>query len=162
MTTVQQSGLITNGHVAIWSTTGVIQDGGALPAAARVLTSIRSANFNTTNDQPMAIPQRVTAFQLTGILVTNASISLTTAAGGFYPMAAKTGTPIVSSAQVYTALTTSAGLLQATLATFGSATRFSSANLGTIAGFLNIWFSLTTPQGAPATADVYLVGIDLT
>jgi hypothetical protein len=49
-----------------------------------------------------------------------------------------------------------------TLSSFGQNTRFSSANLNNIAGFLNIWFSLTTPQGAPATADVYLVGLDLT
>jgi len=162
MTTVQQSGLITNGHVAIWSTTGVIQDGGALPAAARVLTSIRSANFNTTNDQPMAIPQRVTAFQLLGLLVTNASISLTTAAGGVYPAAGKTGVPIVEATQGYTMLSSSAFLLNLTLSSFGQNTRFSSTNLGTIAGFLNLWFSLTTAQGAPCTADVYAIGLDLT
>lgn len=158
---VRQSGLITPGHVVLWSTTGVIQDGGALSAAQQVLASIRSVNFNTTVDQPIAIPQRVTAFQLNGIVITNASVSLTTAAGGFYPAASKGGTPIVSAAQAYSTLTTSAKLLQATLASFGSTTRFSSANLGTIGGLLNIWFSLTTAQGVAAIADVYLVGTDL-
>lgn len=126
-----------------------------------VLTSARSVNFNTINDQPIAIPQRVSAFQLAGILITNASISLTTAVGGFYPAAGKTGVPIVPANQSYSLLANSSLLLYTTLSSFGQNTRFSSANLGTIAGFTNIWLSLTTPQGAPATADVYLLAVDL-
>jgi hypothetical protein len=159
---VQQSGNITPGHLPVWVAPGVIGDGGAALAAQRVLASLRAANFNTTNDQPIAIPQRVTAFALTGIIVTNASLSLTTAVGGFYPQAAKAGTPIVAAAQAYSTLTTANALLNATLAAFGSGTRFSSANLGTIGGLLNIWFALTTAQPVAATADIYLVGIDLT
>lgn len=161
MTTVQQSGLITPGHLAIWSTAGVVQDGGVLPAAARVLGSGRSYSFNTTNDQPIAIPQRITAFTLTGILITNASISLTTAAGGFYPQAGKGGVPIVPATQTYTVLSNSTLLLWATLSSFGQNTRFSASNLGAIGGYLDIWFSLTTPQGAAATGDIYLIGMDL-
>jgi len=159
---VQQSGVITPGHLPVWVAPGVIGDGGAALAAQRVLASLRGANFNTTNDQPIAIPQRVTAFRLTGITVTNASLGLTTAAGGFYPQAAKASTPIVAAAQAYSALTTTTDLLNLTIASFGLNTRFSSANLGTIGGLLNIWFSLTTGQGVAATADVYLIGIDLT
>jgi hypothetical protein len=158
---VQQSGNITPGHLPVWVAPGVIGDGGAALAAQRVLASLRGANFNTTSDQPIAIPQRVTAFALTGIIVTNASLNLTTAVGGFYPQAAKAGTPIVAAAQAYSALTTANALLNATLAAFGSGTRFSSANLGTIGGLLNIWFALTTAQPVAATADIYLVGIDL-
>jgi len=155
--------LITPGHLAIWSTTGVIEDGGVVAVSQRnVLASARSVNFNTTNDQPIAIPQRVSAFQLTGILVTNASISLTTAVGGFYPAAAKAGTALVAAGQAYSTLTSSSLLLYPTLTSFGQNTRFSASNLSAIAGLLNIWFSLTTPQGAPATADIYLLGLDLT
>lgn len=161
MTSVQQSGLITPGHLAIWSTTGVVQDGGALPAAARVLGSGRSYSFNTTNDQPIAIPQRITAFTLTGILITNASISLTMAAGGFYPAPAKAGVSIVPAIQTYTMLTNSSLILWTTLSSFGQNTRFSASNLSSIAGYLNIWFSLTTAQGAAATGDIYLIGMDL-
>lgn len=126
-----------------------------------VLSSARSVSFNTTNDQPISIPQRVTAFQLVGILITNASISLTTAVGGFYPQAAKAGVPIVAASQTYSLLTNSSLLLYPTLTSFGQNTRFSTSNLGTIAGLMNIWLSLTTPQGAAATADVYLLGLDL-
>jgi hypothetical protein len=158
---VLQSGNVTPGHLASWTTDGVLQDAGGTPASQRVLASLRSANFNITSDQPILLPNSINAFQLTGIVVTNASVSLSSAVGGFYPQAAKAGTPIVSASQAYSALTTAAGLLQVTLASFGQNTRFSAANLGSINGLLAIWFSLTTPQGAGATADIYLTGIDL-
>lgn len=162
MTVVHQSGLITPGHVALWTTTGVIEDGGVIAVSQRnVLASARGVNFNTTNDQPIAIPQRVTAFQLVSVLITNASISLTTAVGGFYPAAGKSGLAIVDPSQNYAGLTTSQTLQQAMLTAFGQNTRLSSVNLGTIAGYMNIWFSLTTAQGAPASADIYLLGVDL-
>lgn len=158
---VQQSKVVTPGHIAIWSTNGVIEDGGTIGAAQRVLGSLKSVNFNTTADQPITIPLRVTVFQLTSIIVTNASVNLTTAAGGFYPTTSKGGTAIVSNSQVYSSLTSSSLILNPTLAGAAANTRFSAANLSAIAGFLNIWFSLTTLQGAPATADIYLCGIDL-
>ena len=158
---VQQSGLITPGHVALFATTGVIEDGGALPTADRVIASLRSANFNTTNDQPIAIPARISAFVLTGIIITKASISLTTAVGGFYSAASKGGTPIVAASEIYTGLTTTSALMRAALTSFGQNTRFSTANLSMIGGYMDIWFSLTTPQGVAATADIYLVGLDL-
>jgi hypothetical protein len=156
MTGVIQSGLVTPNHAAMWSTTGVIVDGGPMPTG-RVIVSGRGLNFNTTADQPIAIPQYITAFRIANIIITNASISLTTAQGGFYPAASKGGTPIVASSQAYSALTTSAGLMTATLASFGSGTRFSSANLGAIGGLLAIWFSLSVAQGAAATADIFFV-----
>lgn len=159
---VQQSGNITPGHIALWTTTGVLQDGGPISISQKnVLSSARSVSFNTTNDTPIPIPLRVTAFWLVGILVTNASASLTTAVGGFYPLPAKAGVPIVAANQSYSLLTNSSLLLFPTLTSFGQNTRFSAANLGNIAGYLDIWFSLTTPQGSPATADIYLLGVDL-
>lgn len=159
MTGILQSGVVTPGHICTWTTDGVIQDGGT--QSPSVLASIRGANFNSTSDQPIAIPATITAFQLTSIVITNANVSLTTAVGGFYPAALKGGTPIVAATQVYSALTDSNKLLQATLASFGTTTRFSSANLGQILGLSNIWFSLTTPQGISASADIYLIGQNL-
>lgn len=159
---IQQSGQVTPGHLAVWLTTGVQGDGGPIPAASRVLASLRSADFNATTDQPIAIPKAIVAFQLTGIIVTNASPSLSNAIGGFYPQAGKAGTPIVAASQAYSLLTTPDQLLQATLATFGQQSRFSADNLGSIGGLLQIWLSLTTPQGVLASADVYLMGTDLT
>ncbi len=157
-----QAGNVTPGHSVIWTADGIIQDGGPFPSGQRVIASLRGANFNTTNDQPIIIPQRFVAFQISSIIVTNATISLTTAAGGFYPAASKGGTPIVSAAQTYSALTTTASLMTATLASFGANTRFSAANLASLNGLLALYFSLTTGQGAAATADIYISGQDLT
>lgn len=159
---VQQSGNVTSGHLASWVTDGVIQDAGPATAGSTIIASLRGANFNTTADQPIVIPPGIAAFQLTGIVVTNAAISLSTAVGGFYPAASKGGTPIVSAAQVYSSLTTINALLQCTLASFGSTTRFSGSNLGVVAGQFAIWFALTTPQGVAATGDIYLQGVNLT
>lgn len=158
MVAVQQSGSVTPGHFATWVTEGVIKDGGAVPGAQRVLASFPSANFNDTSDQPLILPPTITAFQLTGILIANASISLTTAVGGFYPQASKGGTAIVAAGQVYSSLTTSSKLLSATLVAGVLTTRYSIAELPD----WRIYFSLTTAQGAEATADLYLLGIDLT
>ena len=166
MGAVQQSGNVTPGHLAVWTTGGVIQDGGSFLASQKVLAAFFNANFNTIADQPLILPSAITAFQLTGIIVTNASVSLTTAAGGFYPAASKGGTAIVSSAQVYSALTSANLLMQPTLSSFAQSARFSSANLGLSLvangqNGLTVYLSLTTAQGSSATADVYLVGIDL-
>lgn len=155
---IQQSGSITPGHSAVWVTDGVIKDGGGLSASQRVLTSFIGANFNDTGDQPLLLPPAITAFMLTGIIITNASISFTTAIGGFYPAAFKAGTALVAAGQVYSSLTTSAKLLSATLAAAVATTRYSVANLPD----WKIYLSLTTAQGAAATADCYVLGIDLT
>ncbi len=86
---------------------------------------------------------------------------MTTAVGGFYPTTAKGGTAIVASTQVYSSLTAATKLLEATLAANQAATRFSSANLDVIDGFLTLYLSLTTGQGVDGTADIYILGTDL-
>lgn len=164
---VEQSGSVTPNHLATWTTDGVIQDGGPILASQKVLGSFRSANFNSIFDQPILVPPAISAFQLTGIVVTNASVSLTTASGGFYTAASKGGSQIVSSSQAYSALTGSNLLLSATLTAFANTARFSAANLGTLLNANNqyslaLYFALTTAQGVAATADIYVIGIDLT
>ena len=164
---VQQSGSVTPGHLVTWTANGIVQDGGSLLTAQKVLGSIRGANFNLANvDQAIYVPPAITAFQITSIIVTNASVSLSLAQGGFYSQAGRGGSQIVSSGQTYAALTTLNALLQATLTTFGSATRFSVNNLSTVVvnnqSQLAVYFNLSTAQGVAATADIYLVGIDLT
>lgn len=162
MGNVLQSGSVTPSHLAGWVTDGVICDLGVSPF--NVIASLRSANFNETSDQPIVIPAQIAAFRLSNIIITNASTSLTTAEGGFYPQSAKGGTPIVAASQTFASLTTANGLMSATLASFGSGTRFSAATLAALPGssLFAIWLSLSTTQGAPATADVYLIGDNLT
>ena len=157
MTAVQQSGNVTANHLAVWATNGVIMDGGVVLASEKVLTKAFSVNFNDTADVPLLLPTAITAFKLQQILITNASISMTAAVGGFYPQASKAGTAIVAASQVYSSLSTAAVLLQATLASFATANAFSASNLTA----WSIYFALTTPQGAAATADIYICGIPL-
>lgn len=158
---VEQSGTVTPGHLAIWTTDNVIKDGGSVQSANTILAHLLSADFNSILDQPLQLPITITAFQLTGIVITNASLNLTTAVGGFYPTTAKGGTAIVASTQVYSSLTTAAKLLSATLAAAAAATRYSSANMDVIDGYLTMYLSLTTAQGVAATADVYVMGNNL-
>jgi len=120
------------------------------PNSTRVLGQLRGANFNVTTDQAIAI--NATAYQITSIIVTNCSTSMTLAAGGFYPAASKGGTPIVAATQVYSALTGSTITLNTTIAATPLITRFTVST---------IFLSLTTAQGAAATCDVYVVGVDL-
>jgi len=113
----------------------------------RVIGKLLGANFNTTTDQ--AIPLGYGHAAVTDIVVTNTSTSLTLAAGGFYTGAGKTGTIIVAAAQLYSFLTAAGLALKATIA----------APVRVITG--QIFLSLTTAQGGAATADVYVVGLEL-
>lgn len=154
---VEQSGSVTPGHGAVWSTNGVIEDGGANPYSQRVLGTLLNADFNITTDQIIELPTALQRFQLTGILIANPSGSLSGAAGGFYPQAAKAGTAIVSAAQTYTALTGQNLLMNATLSSYGQAQMFSRVQLAD----WYIYFSLTTALGTDRTADLYVIGIEL-
>lgn len=107
---------------------------------------LRGANFNSTADQAIRI--NCGRYKINNIAVENASVSLTTAAGGFYTGAGKTGTTLVAAAQVYTACTAANKPTFVTLAAGGADTQTVQT----------IYLSLTTGQGVAATADVYVYG----
>ena len=110
----------------------------------QLLGSLISANFNITTDQNITILAGL--YRITKIQVTNASVSMTTAAGGIYTLGAKGGVAIVPASQVYTALTSAGVVLSCTIA--------NSTN-----GVSPLVLSLTTGQGVAATADVYVYGV---
>lgn len=114
-----------------------------------LLGILRSANFNTTADQPIPIslPAGLTRYVIDKIDVCNASLSLTLAAGGFYTAASKGGTAVVAAAQLYSALTGATVLLNPTLAV-----------PNTLRTESPLYFALTTAQGAAATGDIYVWG----
>src|SRR6185437_3441933 len=95
MTGVLQSGNVTPGHLTSWVTDGAIKDAGSPITQQKVLGSLFGADFNSTSDQPILIPTFISAFSVSSVIVTNASVSLTTAVGGFYPLAGKAGVAIV-------------------------------------------------------------------
>lgn len=116
-----------------------------------LLGKLVGSNFNVVTDQAITINS--TKYRITEILVTGASLNLTTAAGGFYNAAGKPGGGvIVAAGQVYSALTATTKFIALTLAGV-ALTDYQTA------GF--IYLSLTTAQGAAATANVFVYGEDL-
>lgn len=121
------------------------------PGIEQVLFKLIGANMNVTTDQPFSLigGSLPPNFFLTRIRAVNASLSLTTAAGGVYDTASKGGTPLVAAAQAYAALTAATIGLDLTLAAYGNGFRTGLPPI----------LSLTTGQGAAATCDFYALGI---
>jgi len=121
----------------------------------RLLGVLYGANMNVTTDNaiPMVLVPEIAAgtarYIVRGVQVTNASISLTTAAGGFYTAASKGGSAIVASTQAYSGLTATTKNLDCTLAAVAGTDIRTEGTL---------YLNLTTGQGAAATADVYIWG----
>ena len=101
--------------------------------------------------------QEITMFSAPGkfivrrIVATNASVDLTTAAGGIYPAVSKGGTAVVANSQVFSGLTAATKFVDLTIAS-----GYTSG--GDILTVKNLFLSLTTAQGGAATADVYVYG----
>jgi len=87
---------------------------------------------------------------VTKITTKNASVSLTTAAGGIYTAASQGGTAVVANSQAYSALTAASLALDLTIATTPGKTVYSAGQA--------LYLNLTTAQGAAATADFYAWG----
>lgn len=116
-----------------------------------LLGELISANMNSTADQQIVIFSAPAKYIVRRIVVTNASISLTTAVGGIYPQVSKGGTAIVANSQAYSGLNATTKFIDLTIAS-----GYTSG--GSILTAKSIYLSLTTPQGAAATADVYVYG----
>lgn len=119
--------------------------------------TLLGANFNSTLDQAISISVPSGLWAIDQISISNPSVSMTTAAGGFYSAASKGGVTVVANTQAYTSLTTNAAnttgnYMQPTLSTAGNTTAF--AGLAQTGQIKALYLSLTTSQGAPATADV--------
>lgn len=118
------------------------------PPPTDLLFSKTGANFNSTADQILT-PTFNGKVRVKRIVVLNTSVNgMSTAVGGVYTAASKGGSAIVANTQIYTGLTNALTALELTLAL---------PNLVLAAG-TSLYFSLTTPQGATATADIYCYG----
>ena len=123
-----------------------------VPGVASLIGVLKGAIFNTTADQAitLSLPTGISKYVISSIMMTNASTALTTAVGGIYNTTSKGGTDIVANTQTYTTIVAPpTGLLYLTRTNAGAYTVFSNATL---------YLSLTTPQGAAATADIYVYG----
>lgn len=137
--------------------------GGYAPAVEQCGT-LKGANFNVTTDQAIPISVPTLHYQIYQIVVDAPSVSLTTAAGGFYPAASKGGDAIVAATQAYTTLTnntanTTGNMLVLTLASDTLATSYGGPQATTPQA--TIYFSLTTAQGAAATANIRVYCVPL-
>jgi hypothetical protein len=112
----------------------------------------KSANFNATTDT--SIPIKTIGsdrYIITDIMVSNCSTSLSTARGGVYTGAGKTGTALALTTQTMEGCNGASGLQQLSLQNVTRATY----NIATL------YLSLTTAQGAAATGDIYVFGVPL-
>lgn len=116
--------------------------------ALRLIASAQGVNLNTVGDTiaPILASSRVS---VQSIIVTNASVDLTTAELAVYTGAGATGTA-VKSAYALSGNSTAAK----TVVTAATST---DAITGT-----PLYIRCTTAQGAAATADVFIYGYDLT
>lgn len=123
-----------------------------LVSSGMLLGRLIGANMNVTTDQPFVMTNwsALNKCRITKVTCKNASVSLTTAAGGIYSAASKGGTALVASGQVYSSLTAATLALDLTIASTPGLTVQA-------AGYAPI-LSLTTGQGTAATADFYLFG----
>ena len=125
-----------------------------LPATQRdgvFLGKLIGANFNITTDQQ--IPLSVAGFDPVGgtviiekIMIVNASHTLASAVGGFYSASSKGGTPIVAANQGYTSVVIPTHAFSVPIA------------VSLVQSTLALYLSLTTAEGAAATADIYVFG----
>lgn len=124
------------------------------PVPGHVLVGVLpGADFNSTGDQPILLNRRgFTKIRFGFILASNPSVSMTAAQGGIYSGSGKTGVAIVAAAHAYTGLVDVTSALALTIAT-GSNIKVWAQN--------TFYFSLTTAQGAPATADIHLFAYTL-
>src|ERR1017187_246196 len=108
---------------------GVIRSNNSIPGFGSKIGQILSANMNVTTDQRFVQLGFGGSFIIRKIVAANASISLTTAAGGFYTTTSKGGTPIVAATQAYSGLTGLTLYLDITLASVDrKSTRLNSSH----------------------------------
>jgi len=131
------------------------------PGGHKLIGLLKGANMNVTTDQQIQFILG-TVFVVKDIMITNASISLTTAKGAFYSAPAKGGTIVMGSTTFpFTQLTTPAKFIDWTyLINVGAGTPalLWAAGVPFTLGPSGIYLSLTTIQGAAATADIYVYG----
>lgn len=107
MTSVLQSGVVTPGHLASWTTDGVIQDSGATftntyGMFSSVIQGIKFNSANTDNSIPINLPAGYTKYRIHQILISGATASLSTATCGVFTEEGAAGLPVVGSGTAIT------------------------------------------------------------
>jgi len=119
--------------------------------ALRLLAVAKGINANAVGDTAMQIIN-ATNWTATTVVLSNASISLTTATAGIFTLPGATGVAIRTAASALTALTGP---------TVTNAAAATAAGIALNATVQTIYFNIAVAQGAAATLDAYLYGYDL-
>lgn len=111
MSAIQQSGSVTPGHLASWTTDGVVQDAGVTFTNTYGMFSsgVLQVNFNSENtDNPISInlPAGYTRYRIHQILLSGATASLSTATCGVFTATGAGGTAIVTTGTAITVTAT--------------------------------------------------------
>ena len=104
---VLQSGSVTPGHIATWTTDGVIQDSGvSIPSISGILSSSKlQINFNSGNtDNPIQIglPPGFTRYRVNKILISGAASAVNSATCGVFTAQSAGGVAVVTGATAVT------------------------------------------------------------
>lgn len=118
--------------------------------ALRLIAVAKGVNANALGDTAMQVIN-ATNWTATTVVLSNASISLTTAAAGIFTAVAAGGT----------AVRTNAALNALTASTVTNAAAATAAAIALNTTAQTIYFNVATAQGATATLDVYVYGYDL-
>ena len=116
--------------------------------AIRLLASFESVNVNALGDTVLQIIN-TTRYSVSNVIVTNASISLSTAEAGLFTAPSAGGTAIVANAAL-SACSSASVVSQRSVAS-------TAAQAGQ-----KLYFNVAVAQGAAATCDVFVYGYDLT
>ncbi len=117
-----------------------------------IIGYLKSANMNSTADQAIDIlpGARGQTYIIESVTVVNGSIALTTASGAIYTATAKGGSSVISTGAVFNSINPGTQDYQR-LATTTATTNIKQT-------LATLYLSLTTPQGAAATADIIIWG----
>ena len=153
MNQVLQSGQITPGHLASFTTDGVIQDSGVsfTNTYGSFSSAVLNINFNTTNTDnpiPINLPAGYTRYRIENILLSGATASLSTATCGVFTATGAGGFAIVATGTAITVTQTAADTNN-NLQNFTIVDQNTQALSDTV-----IYFRVQTPQGSPALGNV--------
>ena len=150
---VQQSGIVTPGHLASWTTDGVIQDAGFSYAntygmLASAVLGINFNSANTDNPIPINLPAGYTKYRVHQIIISGATASLSTATCGVFTQPATAGLGVVATGTAIT-VTQTAGDANQNMQSLAIVDQNTLALIDT-----TLFFRVQSPQGTAALGNV--------
>src|SRR5215472_17960082 len=100
--TVLQNGFVTPGHLASWTTDGIVQDAGVSFANTygKFVSNVLGINFNASNSDtpiPILLPAGYSRYRIEQIIISGPTAALNTATCGVFTATGGGGTAVVTS-----------------------------------------------------------------